>query len=638
MASSKEIAQRNLLKQFYQLYDPYQAVELGEGSSGTSLASIRRQYNQLASRVDPEAPQTKLRDPLIVLPPELLLPCLEQVVYDRPDCEALLPLLLVSKGWNSWLRSASSLWNRIRIGRNDRKAALQLEFSRSSPLYIEILLQPQKDDDSWTETFRRCAHQIREIRLRCHSFYETDFPIRDQLFHHGLRSLKKLGTLSSLDTLEYVRQSMYPTPIANGFDLPEMPRVRNLNGFRIAASTLFAMPPPIPLHTLTRFSSESPLSDLAPAFTECPRLEHLELVEPIQGMIYDVETAEIPSLCSLTYDRSSLEAILPVLQNQGSNITNLQLKMKWLDLSNLSFLTLLPKLSQLGIVCFTASLTSETSIQLPQLPALSDFSFTQQPRGYDELEDTSRTSSLLLSLTSKVPYLRRLKLAFLEAFSIAHCLDFLQSLDVLEHLELSYEAAQVPTGTRRHKLVSITSLRLCNDQFLRYVDMPSLTNLWIDNATDNGSYIMYAGKFDSVTDLRWDIVIPHETSTQCASITSAFSNIRELRFAQAYARKDSNDFCELLLRHPASCPHLEKISFHCYPSWDLVIHMLLRRNLMPGSSVARIKTVQLPAYPTSSLMTPIECLLGGQIPLIPPLHDIALTFRNGLFDDKVYVP
>ncbi|KAG8828948.1 hypothetical protein FRC17_007293 [Serendipita sp. 399] len=195
---------------------------------------------------------------------------------------------------------------------------------------------------------------------------------------------------------------------------------------------------------------------------------------------------------------------------------------------------------------------------------------------------------------------------------------------------------------------------------LRWFDMVDLSylflaNLWIDAVTSDANQAttstftnparpppatsstdspLNGQRFSNVTTLTWDGSISWGNVRQCSTITTSFTSIKTLIFAEAYARKDSNDFCAALIRSPTSCPHLTTISFHCYPSWDLLFHMLLRRNIMPGSPVAPLKNIQLPGYPARSLLQPLTGLLAGKLSLIPAISEIALTFRNGLFDSS----
>ncbi|KAG9054688.1 hypothetical protein FS842_004463 [Serendipita sp. 407] len=195
---------------------------------------------------------------------------------------------------------------------------------------------------------------------------------------------------------------------------------------------------------------------------------------------------------------------------------------------------------------------------------------------------------------------------------------------------------------------------------LRWFDMADLSylalkNLWIDAVASDANQAMSSSsstdvgkplatspaetcldgrRFSHVATLTWDGSISWGNLRQCSTITTGFASITKLVFAEAYARKDSNDFCAALIRSPTSCPHLTNISFHCYPSWDLLFHMLLRRNIMPGSPVTPLKNIQLPGYPARSLLLPLTGLLASKLSTIPAMSEIALTFRNGLFDSS----
>jgi hypothetical protein len=533
---------------------------------------------------------------------------------------------------------------------------MSLSLSQTSPLVVEVVLQPQWPE-SWSGLFVGHSHRIREIRFRHHSFYEGDYFMREKLFRSGLSSLGKLGPLSSLETLEYSNNAFYPHLIADGGDLPDMPALRNLVGFHIPASALDRGV--LDLRKLTRFSTESPLQHISPYFSRLSRLEHLELFEPAEEAVIDVEGVDVPFLKTLAFDRSTLYGILPILRARGTNLVNLYLRLTWNDLWDTEFLRSLPCLSQLRIYCpMHNSVRKMESLMFPALPRIREFHFIQKPAPYNQsyIMSTSRLSFLFKALAHSMPNICTLKLAFFEAVPVRSLVDFLTTLDRLATFDLKHDYLDLENVYQRATLPKMTSLRLCNEIFLRFVDLPTLLSLWIDTVTSEGSSsavplpasgpateplldsdAAYIGRFTSVKDLIWDGAVPPGSSGRCSMLTTAFTNIRELTFAQAYARKDSNDFCEMLLRYPTSCSHLEKISFHCYPSWDLLFHMLFRRNFMPGSSVTPLRTIRLPNLPCSTLLIPIMHLLSSRLTTIPRLSDISLTFRNGLFDHTVYV-
>ncbi|CAG8453090.1 9398_t:CDS:2, partial [Acaulospora colombiana] len=139
-------------------------------------------------------------------------------------------------------------------------------------------------------------------------------------------------------------------------------------------------------------------------------------------------------------------------------------------------------------------------------------------------------------------------------------------------------------------------------------------------------------RYPAIQTLTWNGSVSYETLRHCSVITTSITSLRKVVFSEAYARKDANDFCEVLLRMPTACPNLETIAFHCYPSWDLLFHMLLRRNFMPGSIVTPLRFIHLPGYPSKTFLTPLIDLLSQRVPLLPALSQIALSFRNGVFD------
>lgn len=653
------LKQRNLLRQFYQLYNPHHVDESPE------LSRVRNEYNWLAQRQRHQRQTCTLPDPFDFLPPELLLQCFSEVPHDRSD--GLFSCLQVSRRWRYFLMSASTFWTRVFIGQgtgNVRRVEMGLQYSQSAPLILEVFLQPQQDE-WWLELLKPHAHRIKEIHFRHHAIYDGDYSMREPLFPQALKALQRLDRLSALETLAYVNgQQSYPPRIPPE-NFPVMPALRNVLGFNLESEVLGM--DIISLQNLRRFTTGSPLRGIIPTLTQCSSLEHIELLESFDNLTRFIvervdddspwgDITQLPLLKTLIFIRNGLNAIKPVLTLRGSQLTTLYIRISWTDMANASYLRHLPSLSHLRIY-HPVERTDDSSVPLPTfppLPQVKEFHFIQQPDIVIESmpSPTQHFVALFHALGDRMNQVKTLTLGFFETPPVEALLRYLSTLKLLDRVELSYSELTSDASISKYTLPSLQSIRLSNETLLQYLDLPLLEDLWVDTISSDGSQsctpnsrelvqakstpteYLHGSRFPRVQKLSWDGSISFSSVTfrRCSTITTTFSSIRTLVFAEAYARKDSNDFCEVLLRSPSSCPRLETISFHCYPSWDLLCHMLLRRNIMPGSSVTPLTSIQLPGYPSNTLLAPITALLAKRIPKIPAISDIALTFRNGLFD------
>ncbi|KAG8823218.1 hypothetical protein FRC19_004362 [Serendipita sp. 401] len=663
MAYRKDLLmrQKRLLNRFYRAYNPHEHNETPE------IQSIRSEYNWLVDQVQQYPPRPQLPDPFEVLPPEILLQCFSEVPHDRSD--GLFALLQVSRKWRFFLMSASSFWTQIFLGQgagNRRRVEMALLYSQQAPLTLEIFLQPQQEG-WWVDLLSPHADRIREVHFRHHALYDGDYNMREHLFPEGLRALRRLSTcLPALETLAYVNGQQSYLPKISGEELPYMPALRTMIGFDLGQEILTLST--FPASKLTRFSTSTPIRDLVPLLYQCTQLEHLALEETyeitrafgerIEVIDESIEVSQLPALKMFSFTRNNVAAVRPILSQRGFNIIELHLKLRWFDMADLSYLGELPHLIHFRIYHPVERTDNQTPPpSFPPLLRIKKLDFMQQPDMFTEPMPvpTNRFEQLFRELSTNLPRVETLSLHFYESPPIVHLVGFIGSLKLLQNLHVSHGDLQRETGLKRHTIPSLNSVRLSNEHLLHYLELPALKNLWIDAVASDANQAMSSSsstdvgkplatspaetcldgrRFSHVATLTWDGSISWGNLRQCSTITTGFASITKLVFAEAYARKDSNDFCAALIRSPTSCPHLTNISFHCYPSWDLLFHMLLRRNIMPGSPVTPLKNIQLPGYPARSLLLPLTGLLASKLSTIPAMSEIALTFRNGLFDSS----
>jgi hypothetical protein len=629
--------QTRILERFYEQFDPHRV-------DTPDIKGTRDKFNDLAEKL---RPCSGLRDPLDILPPELVLQCFMALPRERSD--SLSTLLTISKKWRYFVESASILWSRIFIedlerGLHHVQRALRL--SGTSPLVVFLVLQPRL---GLSHLFKGHTHRIREITLR-HRAYDMEFLSREKLLDTAFSSLKDLGPLSSLEALVYTSTSQ-SLPVVEEDRLPIMPSIRHLVGFSVRSDGILKQ-----RENLLQISSELDLPRLQALGRGCPKLEHLGLTSNLLATTFDDGLSQFPLLRHLVlYRVVGLEKITPLLYSRGDHLVTLQLSLRWYQLLEASYLGRLPLLTTLKLHCmFHASWTHEGPLTLPPLHHIRELHFIEFDttlEGAGVPTSTGWLKNLFSALVTSVDNVRILKFSFLSVVPLESLLDYLARLNELERFEFAHSKLEIGKTVKRTTLPSVKSLRLPNEVFLLHIELPQISHLWIDSmaseqpsptlAIEPSGASLCSGasltskfglQLPSVKELTWNGSATIGILRRSSNFTTAFASIRRLTFAEPYARKDANDFCEVLLRHPSKCPQLETIAFHCYPSWDLLFYMLLRRNLTLRMAASPIRNIELPGYPCPSLLKPMTSLLSGRLTFIPPLSDIAINTRSGMFD------
>ena len=631
--------QVKLLKQFYEQFDPHCAQETPE------LWQTREQFNHLAEIF---SPSPRLSDPLDALPPELALNCFLALPRERSD--ALDTLLIISKKWRYFIESASCLWNRVFIEdteRGNHRARRSIRLSRTTPLEVFIVLQPQLDIIS---LLKGESHRIREITLR-HRAYDMESVSHEKLLETVFSSLNKLE-LPFLESLVY--DSPFVSPLAIDEDiLPIMPSIRRLIGVSIRPHHA------IQHHEyLDQVSLELALPDIQVLAQACPKLKHLTLTGTPPNVAFDGSLSDFPLLQHFCFDRNTgLDEVSPLLYTKGVHLTVLELRLTWPQLLDAAYLGHLPNLATFKVNCMIYSSPMPLGrLTLPPLPNIREFHFIELGTlPHNELLSDEWLEDLFRALASSMSRTHLLTLSLIQKVPLETLIDCLSHLDALEKLDFTYNRLSIDGLVNQRALNSIKSLRLSNELFLFHVELPQVSELCIISISSQEPYQEFVNaaqppvsspgpigrrtsnstfsfELPSIRELTWNGSASIGILRKSSSFTTAFASLRRLVFGEPYARKDANDFCEVILRHPSKCPYLNTIAFHCYPSWDLLFYMLLRRNFMPGAATVPICNIELPGYPCPLLLSPLVRLLSRRLDFIPPLSDIALNTQNGMFD------
>ncbi|KAG8770998.1 hypothetical protein FRC15_003676, partial [Serendipita sp. 397] len=226
----------------------------------------------------------------------------------------------------------------------------------------------------------------------------------------------------------------------------------------------------------------------------------------------------------------------------------------------------------------------------------------------------------------------------------AGLLNLLERMRNLASLELKGTFASIEN--QGMVLPSVEDLSLSNQELLAFVEFPNVTELYIatkSEFTDSipplntprlrklslHSRLASMLRQDAPQDLHSLTWI--DPGGGCASVSRHLNSLVVLKFDHASPRRECNDLCELILRYPYSCRSLTTVEMRAYPEWDILFHMLLRRNFLTGQGVARITTLKLPGYPGISLLEPLAELLAVD----GPYFDVDVTGCEDCIDCRM---
>jgi hypothetical protein len=120
----------------------------------------------------------------------------------------------------------------------------------------------------------------------------------------------------------------------------------------------------------------------------------------------------------------------------------------------------------------------------------------------------------------------------------------------------------------------------------------------------------------------------------------SFPSLTKIVFRYAFDPHAANAFCESLLRYPRLCPGLKAIRLPTYPEWDILLYMLLRRNVhYAQNSLSRITQIEILGFPAPCILVPLKDLLLGRIPLeMPSPEELSFVgIEDVYFDPMMYV-
>ncbi|KAG8823893.1 hypothetical protein FRC19_002952 [Serendipita sp. 401] len=613
---------------------------------------------------DAESRTLKKADPLKTLPTELWLHILTDIVGS--DSTKLLPLLLVSRHWCNVLLAASSLWTNIYIrdlppdDDGDLSADL-LPLSKDLPISVTVEIPSVALDKThriWKEmkrirdlAFKRSPERIRTQSpvdvLAMERFYDT-------VFHHlSSFDILPIETLTMDHAFDYYSLSM----VERRF--PIAPNLKAIHFWCMTTESFSNLP----TKNLTFLSASSPLEALYACLPPVKQLKRLVLTQAGDAAVnpspaISIKPGDLPLLEAVEFYQNSPLSMRLLLSAPESHLREVHIKLEWSELQILAPLfSNIQRLDHLHLI-FKIPTSELANYDLPllPLPQVRVLELEQQAIVPVVVEPDQKVvpnpaeavvASLFDACKANMTEVQDFLLVLHDVIPTAGLLNLLERMRNLASLELKGTFASIKN--RGMVLPSVEDLSLSNQELLAFVEFPNVTELYIatkSEFTDSipplntprlrklslHSRLASMLRQDTPQDLHSLTWI--DPGGGCASVSRHLNSLVVLKFDHASPRRECNDLCELILRYPYSCRSLTTVEMRAYPEWDILFHMLLRRNFLTGQGVARITTLKLPGYPGISLLEPLAELLSGRFPRnLPPVSELSLGAVDGPYFD-----
>jgi hypothetical protein len=243
---------------------------------------------------------------------------------------------------------------------------------------------------------------------------------------------------------------------------------------------------------------------------------------------------------------------------------------------------------------------------------------------------------VLEALDNSLPHVHTLHLK-----SNIYTNDLVRLVRTMENLtSLDLHSLVRSNRTEKMSCPTLRTLRTLDENVLRYLSMPNLTNITFlrpeipDEETNEPfdrsfassvqsmalhsqealAILANGGEFTQLHTLEW-----YSCNHTYHYRDDSFPSLTKIIFSDLFVPQSTNAFYETLLRYPRFCPRLETIQSTEYPEWDILLYMLLRRNVYYGqNNISRITRIETQGFPAPCILVPLRDLLLGKIPLRMP--------------------
>jgi hypothetical protein len=627
-----------------------------------ALHDLKLRYNEWI-----EASNQRAQYPNYIeyFPTEIWTQVFLRIVED--DWANILPLMQVCQHWTSMIVSEPRLWTSIYIRSDVESLELVhsgLHLSKSLPLYVTV--EVPVDSNIQRSFLQKETSRIQHLQLKPLSEYFSQLN-NDRLIKVSANVLKDLGPLPSLHSLTV---DIYPTTDDNNWS----PILINLDApqIRYVESAVF---PQDVLETsrytrLRHLGTSSALEIVLPELIKFSDLRRLSLFAPKVDESRSSSESPIAAyrniafLKSLEYIQAYSDSIWPLLRQMSSSLRVLELEITW------------EQLLQLFIVVQGAHYLRDLSLYIPlsstkgdlyanrwKAPALLQverfvLEITEQavgPQTLSALEFANAAHLVLEALDNSLPHVRTLHLkSDIYTNDLVRLVRTMGNLSSL-HIVFIVRSNRADKGT----CPTLKTLRTEDQNVLRCLSMPNLTSITLvyGSALKRVENEPFDRSFASTVQ---SISLHSEDASAIFADGGEFTQLRMLewyscRYGYQYqdgsfpcltkiifgdVHQGVNAFCESLLRYPRLCPRLETIRSKEYPEWDMLLYMLLRRNVHHAqNSISRITRIEIAGFPAPCILVPLRDLLLGKFPLMmPSLEELSFVgIEDIYFDPTMYV-
>jgi hypothetical protein len=625
-----------------------------------ALRDLKSRYNELVEAT------FQYPNYLEYFPTEIWIQVFLRITED--DWMDILPLMQVCQRWTSIIVSEPRLWTSIYIRSNVESLELAysaLHLSKDFPLNLTI--QAPMDPNIHRALIQKDTSRVQHMRLEKSSLnYEND----ERFMKTSASVLKDLGPLPSLHSLTI---NIDPTtddnmwsPILVNLDAPQIRYIESAVFSRdVLATSRYTR-----LQVLgTSSTLESVLPEMV-KFTDLKRLTLLarpKVDEPAPSSESPVVPCEdMAPLKGLGYLQEYSDAIWPVLKHVSSSLRVLELEITGEQLMKLfTVIQDVHYLHDLSLCIPASSITSSLEgnrWKAPTLPRVQRFAL--------EIIDSFVGGQVLISspfneparvvlkaLDNSLPHVHTLHLK-----SEIYTNDLVRLVETMEDLTALDLMTVVPSDrSRKATCATLKTLRAQDQNILYYLTMPNLSSIKflyvtmveeevsqpIDCSFANtvqsivmqgqhaSTILANGGEFTQLSTLEW-YSCRHGYNYRDDSLPS----LTKIIFSYQDVPQSGTAFCESLLRYPRSCPRLETIRFWEHPEWDMLLYMLLRRNVhLIQTNISRISKIEIRGFPGPSILVPLNTLLLGKIPVeMPSPEELSFVEIQEIhFDRTMYV-
>jgi hypothetical protein len=642
----------------FELLEKIHKLESNElTDSNTALRDLKSRYNELIEAT------TQSIQYLEYFPTEIWVHVFLRIT--EVNWMDILPLMQVCQRWTSIILSEPRIWTSVYIQSNVESLELAysaLHLSRDLPLHVTA--EVPMDPNIQRTLIGREASRIQSIRLEkpIHSFMsgETFVKISADV-------LKDLGRLPSLHSLSF---NLEPegddiwSPILKNLDAPQ---IRYLGPAVFSQDVLETSR----YSRLQDLGTSSSLEVILPKLVKLTDLRRLTLLartkldEPTPPSEVSVDPCkDIAPLKSLGHFQEYSEVIWPLLKHVSSSLCVLELEIAQQQLPKLFTVVqdaqYLQDLSLRILISLSTGRWQGNRWKAPTLPRIRRFSLVitiDKVIGRLQTSFAEAAHLVLETLDQSFPHVRSLHLRpYIYGNDLVR---LVETKEDLTSLDLTTVVEKDRTG--RATCPRLETLRAKNQNVLYYLSMPNLISMEFTNqklitekasepidcsfASSVQSIIMHSedastilangGEFTQLRTLEW-----YSCHYGYNYRDNSLPSLTNIIFSSSDRPQSGTAFCESLLRYPRSCPRLEQICFWECLEWDMLLYMLLRRNVhLIQTNISRISRIEMRGYPAPFILVPLSTLLLGEIPIeMPGPEELSFMEIQGIyFDRTMYV-